>query len=234
MENSDFIYVSEERCKEIQLDLKSKINLGIPFQLDNLKYVAGVDLAYWQDKVEKAVCCIVVLDYITGEIVEEVHSVGEITFPYSPGYLAFRELPLVLEGIKKLSINPDLFIFDGNGYLHPRHMGIATHASFYLNKPTIGIAKNYYKVNNVDFVMPENEKGAYTDIVIDGEIYGRALRTSKNVKPIFISVGNYIDLDTATKITKELVGKGSHIPMPTRYADIATHKMRSVYIKKEV
>ncbi|WP_243156056.1 endonuclease V [Clostridium sp. C2-6-12] len=218
----------------MQLDLKNKINLHIPFQTENIKYVAGVDLAYWKEEVEKAVCSIVVLDYTTGEIVEEVHSVGEIIFPYIPGYLAFRELPLVLEGIKKLSINPDLFIFDGNGYLHPRHMGIATHASFYLNKPTIGIAKNYYKINNVDFVMPENEKGAYTDIVIDGEIYGRALRTSKNVKPIFISVGNYIDLDTATKITKELVGKDSHIPMPTRYADIATHKMRSVYIKKEV
>jgi deoxyribonuclease V len=232
--NNDFIYVSEEKCKEIQLDLKSKIDIGIAFQAQNLKYIAGVDLAYWKEEVvEKSVCCIVILDYVTGEIVEEVHSVGEINFPYIPGYLAFRELPLVLECIEKLSINPDLYVFDGNGYLHPRHMGIATHASFYLNKPTIGIAKNYYKIKDVDFIMPENENGAYTDIVIDGEIYGRALRTCKNVKPIFISVGNYIDLDTATKITKKLIGKDSHIPIPTRYADISTHKIRNVYRKKE-
>ena len=80
-------------------------------------------------------------------------------------------------------------------------MGIATHASFYLEKPTIGVAKTYLKIGNVDFMMPENKLGAFTDIVIDGEVYGRALRTRENVKPVFVSCGNWIDLDTATKIT---------------------------------
>lgn len=231
MQNNDFIFVSEEKCKEIQSNLKCNIVMNNSFELDRLHYIAGVDLAYWKEDTEKAVCCIVVLDYKTGEIVEEVHSVGEIKFPYIPGYLAFRELPLVMECTEKLSIKPDLYVFDGNGYLHPRHMGIATHASFYLNKPTIGVAKNYYKIKDTDFVMPENEKGAYTDIVIDGEAYGRAVRTCKNVKPIFISVGNYIDLDTSVMVVNELVRKDSHIPMPTRYADIATHKMRNIYKK---
>lgn len=231
MESNDFIFVSEEKCNEIQSNLKSKIVMNNSFKLDKLHYVAGVDLAYWKEDTEKAVCCIVILDYKTGELVEEVHSVGEIKFPYIPSYLAFRELPLVMECTEKLSIKPDLYVFDGNGYLHPRHMGIATHASFYLDKPAIGVAKNYYKIKGADFVMPENEKGAYTDIVIDGEIYGRAVRTCKNVKPIFISVGNYIDLDTTTMIINELVRKDSHIPMPTRYADIATHKMRNIYRK---
>ena len=66
-------------------------------------------------------------------------------------------------------------MFDGNGYLHPRHMGIATHASFFLNRPTIGVAKNYYKIKDVEYSMPPNEKFAYTDIMVDGEIYGRVL-----------------------------------------------------------
>ena len=70
-------------------------------------------------------------------------------------------------------------MFDGNGYLHPRHMGIATHASFYLRKPTIGIAKHYYKIGDTDFIMPENQEFAFTDIVINEEIYGRVLRTMK-------------------------------------------------------
>lgn len=94
-------------------------------------------MSYWKEDVEKAVCYIVVLDYTTGEI----NSVGEIKFPYISGYLAFRELPLVIECNEKLSVKPDLYVFDGNGYLHQRHMGIATHASFYLNKPTISVAK---------------------------------------------------------------------------------------------
>ena len=117
-------------------------------------------------------------------------------------------------------------MFDGNGYLHPRHMGIATHASFFLNRPTIGVAKNYYKIKDVEYSMPPNEKFAYTDIMVDGEIYGRVLRTMKDVRPIFLSVGNYIDLDSATKLVCELANNESHIPLPTRLADIETHKMR--------
>lgn len=123
-----------------------------------------------------------------------------------------------------LEISPDIFIFDGNGYLHPRHMGIAAHASFYLNKPTIGIAKTYFRIDKkTDFVMPENEAGCFTDIIIDNEGYGRALRTHSGVKPVFVSVGNHVSLDTACKLALKLTDKESHIPLPTRLADLETH-----------
>lgn len=71
-------------------------------------------------------------------------------------------------------------------------MGIATHAGILINKPTIGIAKSYYKIGNVDFVMPNEEANSYTDISINEEVYGRVLRTQDRVKPIFVSVGNRI------------------------------------------
>lgn len=96
------------------------------------------------------------------------------------------------------------------------------------DKPTIGIAKNYHKIEDVEYTMPPNEKNAYTDIVIKGEIYGRVLRTLKNVKPVFVSIGNYIDLDTATKMVCDFINSESHIPLPTRLADIETHKMRRI------
>lgn len=212
---------------EIQTKLSRKIKLINCCNVSDINKIAGVDLAYWKEKEEEyAVCCIVVLDRDTKEMAESQYSFGRIRIPYIPGCLAFRELPLILETVQKLNITPDLYMFDGNGYLHPRHMGIATHASFYLKKPTIGVAKSYYKINGVDFDIPSNEKNAYTDIIINGEIYGRALRTVKDVKPIFISAGNYIDLDTTTKIVCEFINKESHIPLPTRLADIATHKMR--------
>lgn len=97
----------------------------------------------------------------------------------------------------------------------------------------VGVAKSYYKIGNTDFVMPENYDGAYTDIIVNNEIYGRVIRTHKDVKPIFVSAGNYITLETATEIVNRFVTTESHIPIPTRLADIETHRMRAVYKNKE-
>ncbi|MDQ0233154.1 deoxyribonuclease V [Metabacillus malikii] len=213
-----------------QRALLPKVQLKNTFQIDKIQLVAGVDLAYWDVEGKTyGTCCIVVIDFSTHEVVEKVHSYGEITVPYISGYLAFRELPLIKAAAKKLTLQPDLFLFDGNGYLHYRNMGIATHASFYLNKPTIGVAKSYLKIDDIDFTMPENREGAYTDIVINNKIYGRALRTTKNVKPIFISCGNWIDLETTTDIVMSLVNKESRLPIPVRLADLETHVKRREY-----
>lgn len=217
----------------IQEELLSKISLDNSFSIDEVSLVAGVDLAYWtMNEKEYGICSIVVVDCCTKEIVEQVDYSSEITIPYISGFLAFRELPLVLEAVKKLEKVPDIYMFDGNGYLHYRHMGIATHASFYLNKPTIGVAKSYLKIHNTDFIMPENYKGAYTDIIIEDEVYGRCLRSRENVKPIFISCGNLIDLDTATEITMHFVKKESRLPITTRFADLATHAGRKEFIER--
>lgn len=167
------------------------------------------------------------INFDTHEVIEKKNYSDRIEVPYMPGFLAFRELPLVLKTVELLETSPDIFIFDGNGYLHPRHMGIATHASFYLNKPTIGVAKTYFRIDQkTDYTEPENEVGSYTDIIIDGEVYGRALRTRKNVKPIFISIGNFISLNTACTLALKLIDKDSHIPIPTRSADLETHIAR--------
>lgn len=219
-ELEDF-YIAEQLKLAKQIDLTNCVDVSC------LKYVAGVDLAYWkEDSTEYAVCCIVVIDYETKEIVEKKHSMGKIEVPYIPGCLAFREIDLVLETVGLLEHSVELYVFDGNGYLHPRHMGLATHAGILLGVPSIGVAKSYYKVENVDYTEPENQVFAYEDIVIQGEIYGRVLRTQKNVRPIFLSVGNRIDMETAMEVTKHFVTKESHIPMPTRCADIMTHEMR--------
>ena len=218
----------QEEFLRQQNELRDRIEPVDRFDMDSVKRIAGVDLAYWnKGDAEYAVCCIVVMDAETHEVMEKQHFSGRIEVPYMPGFLAFRELPLILKTAELLETSPDLFIFDGNGYLHPRHMGIATHASFYLNKPTIGIAKTYFRVDRqTDYTEPENEAGSYTDIVIDGEVYGRALRTHKDVKPVFISIGNYVSLDTACALALQLTDRESHIPLPTRLADLETHIAR--------
>ncbi len=217
----------KKKFSEIQSELLGRVNLENNFNKENISTVGGVDIAYWnRNEVSYGTCSIVIIDLKTKEIIETVYSYGKVEVPYMPGFLAFRELPLILKAAEKLKIIPDLYMFDGNGYLHYCHMGIATHASFFLDKPTIGVAKSYLKINNVDFTMPENIKGAYTDIIIDKEVYGRTLRTRKSVKPIFVSCGNWIDLDTSIEIVMKCVNDESRLPIPVRLADLETHKMR--------
>ena len=221
------MYNIKKKFMDIQKSLAGKIELKNSFETEEIKLVAGIDLAYWDNGGKHyAVCCIVVVDFHSREVKEKVWSSGEITVPYIPGFLAFRELPLIIEAKDKLINEPDIYMFDGNGYLHYTHMGIATHASFHLGKPTIGIAKSYLKIKNTEFIMPENTAGSYTDIVINGEIYGRVLKTRKDVKPVFVSCGNWIELDTATDITMDFINGESRLPVPVRLADLETHVMR--------
>lgn len=219
--------IHTSKFENIQTDLSNDITLVNGLIIESIARCAGVDVAYWEiNGIEYGVCCIVVLNYETKEVVEKVYSTGAVTNPYVPGYLAFRELPLVIKAARKITKIPDLFIFDGNGYLHPRHMGIATHASFFLDKPTIGVAKSYFKVPGADFKMPGNETGSYENIAVEHEIYGRVLRSHKNVKPIFISCGNYIDLKTTTDVILSLINDDSRVPIPVRLADLETKRMR--------
>ena len=216
-----------EKFKNEQRALLPKLQLKNDFLLEEIRFVAGVDIAYWEVNDNTfGTCCIIVIDYITQEVVEKVYSYGEITIPYISGFLAFRELPLIKAAAKKLTTQPDIYMFDGNGYLHYINMGIATHASFFLNKPTIGVAKSYLKIQGVDFIMPENLAGSYTNIVINNEVYGRTLRTTQNVKPIFVSCGNWIDLDTSTEIVMKCINDESRLPIPVRLADLETHIIR--------
>lgn len=220
---------SEQACVALQIELQKYLSQHSVLPLSQIRYIAGVDLAYWKEGAEYAVCCIVIADCKTGEIVERVHAKGRISYPYIPGLLAFRELPLVLETAHKIQIQPDIYMFDGNGMLHPRHMGLATMAALYLGAPSLGVAKSYLKIADVEFSMPEEAAGSTTDITVNGTVLGRAVRTHTGVKPVFVSVGNWMDLDDAVAVTCSTVHEESHIPVPTREADLDTHRMREFY-----
>ncbi len=222
--------MSEQDFISQQIAMAGRMTRINTVDLLQVNTVAGVDLAYWKEEAtEYAVCCIVVIDYHTQEVLERVSHVDQVFVPYIPGCLAFREVPVFLEAYEKLKIVPDVVFFDGNGYLHPRHMGLATHAGILINKATVGIAKRYYQIAGADYDMPANTAGTFTDIRVGGEVYGRALRTHVNVRPIFLSVGNAVDIETATQMADRLTTKESHVPLPTRLADLMTHQMRKEY-----
>ena len=103
------------------------------------------------DDKEYGLAFLVVIDRENLQVVEEVSFHDESRVPYLSGFLAFRELPLILAAVKLLKIKPDLCMFDGNAYLHPRHTGIVIHASFFLGKPTTGVSKNDYHIEGAEF-----------------------------------------------------------------------------------
>lgn len=156
-----------------------------------VRHVAGLDVSYADD--DRLAAAIVVLDAETLHTVDTAVVLGTAEFPYLPGLFAFRELPPLLRALEKLTVTPDLLVCDGQGLAHPRRFGLACHIGVVTDLPSIGVAKTPMG----RFEQPAAVRGAFTDLVEDGEVVGRALRTRDGVKPVFVSVGHRIDLDRA-------------------------------------
>ena len=184
--------------------------------LGDVKYVAGVDISI-KRATKSANASVVLLNYPDLEIVETQTASGNLEFPYIPGLLSFRELPLTIAACEKLSITPDLVIADGQGIAHPRRIGLASHLGIIMDIPTIGCAKSRLCGSHNE---PANEPGNYTDLVDRDEIIGAVLRTKHGVKPVYVSIGHKISLDTAISWIINCC-RGYRLPQPTRLAHLA-------------
>jgi deoxyribonuclease V len=179
-----------------------------------IETVAGLDIAY--DKHgDTAIATAVVLRRGDLEVLDESIVQGTSDFPYVPGLLAFRELPLLLKAIEALSVTPDLYVCDGYGLTHPRRFGLACHLGVVLDAPAIGVAKN---PPHLPVQAPGPERGAWTAITASGETVGCALRTQDGVKPVYVSVGHRRTLGTARDLVLELA-PAYRLPEPIRAAD---------------
>ncbi|KAL1552627.1 endonuclease V-like isoform X1 [Salvia divinorum] len=197
-----------------------------------LKYIGGADLSF--SKTDPSIACatLVVLDVSTLEVVHEVSNTVELRVPYVPGFLAFREAPVLLELLEKLKntalqLYPQVLMVDGNGLLHPRGFGLACHLGVLADLPTIGIGKNLHHVDGltqhgVRQLLEANGNSCsdvFTLIGDSGSTLGAALRsTVGSRKPIFISVGHRISLASAIETVK--LSCRYRVPEPIRQADI--------------
>lgn len=179
-------------------------------------FVAGVDISVGKTG-EMATGAVVVLSYPEFSVVEIKMVRGRLDFPYIPGLLSFRELPLILAACEKLDITPDLFLVDGQGIAHPRRFGLASHLGLFLNTPTIGCAKSLLCGSHE---TPGVEPGSYAEVLDDGETIGAALRTRLGVNPIYVSVGHKINLQAAIHWVMSCC-RGYRLPEPTRLAHLA-------------
>ena len=187
-----------------------------PLDLSALRVVAGVDVSVKVDEhgIAQSRAAVVALRFPDMTAIETAAASMSTPFPYIPGLLSFRELPVVLAACEKLTTAPDALIVDGMGRAHPRRFGIACHLGLWLDMPTIGCGKTRLIGRHAD---PPDERGAFTDLVDNGEIIGAALRTRPRVKPVYISVGHRCDLASALALTMACVGK-YRLPEPIRAA----------------
>ena len=176
--------------------------------------VAGLDVAYDGDRLAAAV---VVLDAADLSVRDTAVVRGRPAFDYVPGLFAFREVPALLQALDRLTVRPEVLICDGHGLAHPRRFGLAAHLGVLTDLPSFGVGKTRL----VGTWEPVGERrGDRSPLVDAGETVGTVLRTRDAVKPVFVSVGHRMDLDSAAALTLALTPR-FRLPETTRAADRA-------------
>jgi len=201
----------------LQRELATRVRIAgraprVPF------LVAGCDAAgsgRWSRHDERITAGVIVFRFPGGEIVDRAWARGPSPFPYVPGLLSFREIPLYLEAFAKLAARPDLLVCDGQGIAHPRGFGLASHLGMLFDRPAIGAAKSRLVGTHRE---PGPRRGGSVRLVYEGREVGRVLRTQDGVKPLFISPGHRIGIAAAADLVLRLASQ-YRLPEPTRQAD---------------
>src|SRR5258707_9675032 len=217
--------------REIQEKLRAKWE-GEDW-LGDIRTVAGLDAAFvlrgsqalkkrsrWTALrgANRAIGGVVVFRFPEMVEIARASAVLPLRFPYVPGFLSFREIPVLLAALGKLKRLPGLLFCDGQGYAHPRRMGLATHLGILLDRPTIGCAKSILIGTQGDLSEKAGSWSALTDDKAGGERIGAAVRTRDGVKPVYVSQGHRVSLESAIRLALA-VSDGVRIPRPTREAD---------------
>lgn len=212
--------ITPKEAIQMQKELRGQILLR-PFEGDP-KTVGGADISF--NRGSNIVHAgIVVLSLATLEPVAYSLVTTEVTFPYVPGLLAFREIPALAEAWHQCRQKPDLLIMDGHGIAHPRRMGIATHFGILAGHPTVGCAKN---VLTGTYKEPDSKRGSYSWLTDKNERIGMVLRSRTRVNPIFVSPGYKMDFRTSRQIVEKTLTKYK-LPETTRAAHRLVNELRT-------
>lgn len=205
--------VSVAEARQIQADLAARVVLEDAVAFDRIGLVAGVDNGYVKHG-DRYVAYAAAPLFAFPTLEPRDVAIGEapVVFPYVPGFLTFREGPAILDAFANLPDEPDVLLLDGQGYAHPRRIGLATHIGVLLDRPTIGVAKSRL-VGSYD--QPADAFGAWSPLVDRGEVVGAALRTLPGHDPLFVSPGNRITVETALRVVLACCREGTFLPVPT-------------------
>lgn len=214
-------------------------------RLPEIKTVAGLDAAFvligsqafkkplrWNAMrdANRAIGGVVVFRFPDMTEIERAYATLPLRFPYVPGFLSFREIPVLLKTLGKLKNMPDLLFCDGHGFAHPRRMGLASHLGIVLDRPTIGCAKSILIGTHGELAKKAGSWAPLVDEKSGGGTIGAAMRTRDGVKPVYVSQGHRVSLETAIRFTLA-VSDGLRIPQPTRNADQLVSRAKRGLIK---
>jgi len=220
--------VTPAEARRIQLELRKVWEGGD--RLGKIRRVAGLDAAFvlkesqalkptsaWNTfrEANRAIGGVVVYSFPEMEELERAEAEVPLEFPYVPGLLSFREAPVVLATLMKLKELPELLFCDGQGYAHPRRFGLACHLGVLVDRPAIGCAKQILTGGHETL---RSSAGSWAALRDGEETIGAAVRTRQGVKPVYVSQGHRVSLETANRLTLA-VCDGTRIPRPTRDAD---------------
>ena len=204
------------KLKEEQLKLAKEVVLKEEFS--KFKLIGGCDQAFVEDVVISGV---VVLDK-NMKTVEEAYSVGKASIPYVPGFLFYREGPAIIDAFNKLEKKPDVLLVDGNGILHPRRFGMASHLGVVLDMPTVGVTKR--------LMCGDVKEGK---VYVDKEIRGIELRTREHSNPLYVSPGHKISMGKSMEVVKNSLMPPHKLPEPLHLAHRYVNKIRKELIEKK-
>ena len=204
--------VTIKQARSIQQRLREQVVTADQF--DTIRHVAGTDVAFEKSR-NLAFAAVVVLELPKLTVVEQVSVSSPIQFPYVPGYLSFREVPAICKALAQVRQPPDLILCDGQGYAHPRRFGLACHLGLLTDRPCIGVGKS--RLIGSHRPVP-NSRGHWVSLMHQEEQIGAVLRSRKDVKPVYVSIGHRISLESAISYVKRCTTH-YRLPETTRHAD---------------
>ncbi len=236
--------MAPERARAIQEELREEWE-GED-RLPEIHTVAGLDASFvltgsqslkprpsrWNAlrDANRAIGCVVVFRFPEMEEIARASAIVPLRFPYIPGLLSFREIPVLLAALGKLKEMPDLLFCDGQGYAHPRRFGLACHLGLLLDRPTIGCAKSLLIGTHGELELAAGSWVPLVDEKAKSEQIGAVVRTRSGVRPIYVSQGHRVSLETAMRLTLE-VADGLRIPRPTRAADAFASERKQRFLR---
>jgi len=202
--------INIDKLKREQEKLAKNLEIKDEIDFSLVNRIGGIDNVFFKNKIISAV---VVLS--GDEILEQEYFSEKVRFPYISGFRAYRELPSMISCFNKLDEKPDIIFIRGQGILHPRRLGLASHFSLSANVPTIGVT---------DTLLVGEVKGE--DIFLNGKVSGKVIKTKEGARPLFVSPGNLISVDTAASLVRKFTKEPHKFPEPLRLAKRHAREIR--------